>query len=193
MVAPEALVGHVHAFFALAGGRGDRAIGVQDGLLEEGLRLALPDLDTNGVDRVHQGFHLGGGKASAKVPGGRGIGNPLGPQRIQIDLVVAQAFEVFQAVSMAEKVIRDVEYMIQFVIGQMTLEQMQVLIEGADQAALSGQQMYRPNATVGQAPGSFGQIIVDVRRREHGVVLFVPGEGLKSSLDSFLVSSPSSW
>jgi len=62
----------------------------------------------------------------------------------------------------------------------------------SDQAGPLGQQVHRPNAAVGEAPGSFGQVIMEVRHREHGGVLFVPRNGLKSSLHSLLASSQSS-
>jgi len=79
---------------------------------------------------------------------------------------------------------------IRLVIRQVTFEQMQVLIDRFDQAAAAGQQVYRANATVDETPGSFGQIVMEVRRRrEHGGVLLGPRHGLKSSFDSSLASS----
>ena len=89
MIAPEALVRDIHPLLALARRLGNRAVGLQDGLPKEGLGLLLPDLLPNAIDDLHQMKHLGFAKASTKVSGGRGIGNPLGPQGIQIHLIIS--------------------------------------------------------------------------------------------------------
>ncbi len=50
MIAPDAFVRHVHAFFAFAGGSGDNAVGVYKRLAQELRRLLPPDLQANLVD-----------------------------------------------------------------------------------------------------------------------------------------------
>ena len=89
MVAPFSLVGDVHAFLALAGRLGHGAVAVDDGQVEELLRLPVPDPDANIIDDVHQCFDVVHLETSAEVAGCSGVGNTLRPEAIGIDLVVA--------------------------------------------------------------------------------------------------------
>ena len=56
-----------------------------------------PDLQPHLVDRVHQDLNVALVEPPAEVPCRRRVGNPLGPQGIQVDLVVTPQFEVLQA------------------------------------------------------------------------------------------------
>ena len=50
----------------------------------------------------------------------------------------------------------------------MLLEEVKSLVDGIDKSELSGQGMDGPDATVGDAAGACGDLIVDVGGREHG-------------------------
>ena len=54
MIAPGAVIGDVHAFFALTGGGDERAVGIEDGLVKEVGGLMLPDTDAHVVVDVLQ-------------------------------------------------------------------------------------------------------------------------------------------
>ena len=86
------------------------------------------------IDGVHQGEDIGLGEAAAEVAGGGGVGDALGAQGIEVDLVVAPQFEVFDPLAAGEDVEGDVQDMVGFVIGQMPLEEMEVAVDVADQA-----------------------------------------------------------
>ena len=64
----------------------------------------------------------GFGEAAAEVPFGGGVGEPLGAQGVEVDLVVASQFEVFDAFAAGEEVEGDVQDVVGFVIGEMPLE-----------------------------------------------------------------------
>ena len=95
MVTVLAVVGEVHPLLALGVAGHDGAIGVQDRLLEELVRLLSPDPQPRFIDGVHQGEDIGLGEAAAEVPGGGRVGDSFGSQGIEVDLIVAPQFEVF--------------------------------------------------------------------------------------------------
>src|SRR5438105_2015994 len=60
--------------------------------------------------------------------------------------------------------------MIGFVIRQMDLEQVQALVDGVDQAELTGHGMEGADPAVREAPAAFGNLIMDVPGGEHRLV-----------------------
>src|SRR4051812_5910766 len=109
MIAPNPLVGQIHALLALASGLDQSAIGFQDGLLEEGSRLLLPDSQANVVDDVQQGVDVNLLEAPEEVASRGRIGDSLGAQGVEVNLVVAQQFEILQDATTHQEVIGDVE------------------------------------------------------------------------------------
>ena len=136
MVAPLAVVGDVHAVLALGVGGHDGAIGIQDRFVEELGRLLSPDPEPSLVDGVHQAQDVGFGEAAAEVPGGGGVGNALGTQGVEIDLVVASQFEMLDPGAPSQDVEGDVEDVVGFVIGEVAFEKMEVSVDAGDQAGL---------------------------------------------------------
>ncbi len=134
VISPLAFVGDVDSQFALAVGFHDRPIGVEDGLFEERGRLTGPDLPPGDVDRLLQFPQVLRLEAAAEVTRRGGIRNPEGAQRVQIGFVLPPQFEILQAPRVAQRVIRNVQHVVGFVIGQMNLEQVQPLIDGRRQA-----------------------------------------------------------
>ena len=57
VITPLAIVGDVHALFALAERRGDGAVGINDRQLEELLWLLLPDREASLIERLHEQQH----------------------------------------------------------------------------------------------------------------------------------------
>ena len=127
MVAPPAVVGDVHALLALGVGLGDGAIGVQDRLIEELLRLLSPDPQPRFIDGDSSSRgHRPRSEAAAEVPGGGRVWDSFGSQGIEVDLVVAPQFEVFDPLAAGEDIEGDVQDVVGFVVGEMPLEQMRV-------------------------------------------------------------------
>ena len=97
MITPLALVIDVHALLALAGGLHHRAVGVDDGFLEERLGLLPPDLQPRGVEDRLQAEDGGRIEAAAEVARRGRVGDAAGTQGVEVRFVVAQQFQVFQA------------------------------------------------------------------------------------------------
>src|SRR5438034_1042930 len=65
--------------------------------------------------------------------------------------------------------------MIGFVIGEMDLEQMEMVVDVADQARLASQQQHGADAARGEAPDALAQLIMDVAGGHHGLLAFGAG------------------
>ena len=162
MITPDAVVGDVHALFALAGGGHQGAVGVEDGLVEETGGLVLPDADADLIEDVLQEVDVGHGEASAKIAGGSGVGNALGAEGIEkVDIVAAQ-FDVLQTIAVTQGVEGEVEHMIGFGIGQMNLENVQTRIDGVEQADVAGELVKEGDAAEAEAMDAVGDFIVEV-------------------------------
>ena len=88
----------------------------------------VPDL----VADVDQRVHVGGPKTAAEIAGRGRIGNATGAEGIEIDFILPARFQILQTGAIAQGVISQVEHMIRLVIGQMNLEQVQLVIDGID-------------------------------------------------------------
>ena len=185
----RAVVGDVHPRFALAPGRGDGAVGVDDGLSEELAFLLFPDLEARLVDDLHEQQHLRVVLEAAAEVAGRGrIGNSLGAQGIQRGLVGAEEFEVFDAGSAGQDVVGQAQHVVAFMVGQVLLEQMKVLVDGLRQADVVGQQVGDADAATGDGVVAVGQVVVDVLGREHGPGLVFPVPSGQTFFDSAFAS-----
>ena len=141
VIAPGAVVGDVHALLALAGGLDQRAVHVDDGLVEERRPAARPRPCRRVSSKMSCRVSMSSAReAAAEVAGGGGIGDAACAQGVEEDLVVAAQFEVLQAGAVAQGVVGEVEDVVGLVIGQMDLEQVQAVVDGVDQAELAGQE-----------------------------------------------------
>src|SRR5437016_537675 len=73
------------------------------------------------------------GEATAEVPGCGGVGDALGPEGVEVDLVVAADFEMFEAATPGQEVVGDVQDVIALVIRQVPLEQVEILVDVPDE------------------------------------------------------------
>ena len=117
---------------------------------------------------------------------GRGC---AGPEGIEIDLVVAAQFDVFEAAAAGEDVEGDVQDVVGFVIGEMALEQMEVGVDGGDQAGAACQQEHGADAAGGEAVDALAEFVVDVAGGDHGAIAFGFGAIGDAVEDSPLASS----
>ena len=185
MVTPPAVVADVHSLLALGIGLHDGAIGVQDRLIEKRVGLLSPDPQPRFIDGVHQGEDIGlGREAAAEVPGGRRVGDSFGSQGIEVDLIVASQFEVFDSLAAGEEIECDVEHMVGFVVGQMPLEQMQSAVDLLVEFDLLSHQKDGADAPGTESPHAIGPLIVDIGRGHHGYGPLGSGSMGESLLDS---------
>src|SRR5512144_78926 len=104
MVAPGAVVSDVDAVLAAGPGGDERAIDVEDGLLEELGGLLLPDLDPCLIEDVLEGLDVVGGEAPTEVARGGGVGDAVGAEGVKGDEVVASQLDVVEAGAIAQGV-----------------------------------------------------------------------------------------
>ena len=134
----------------------------------------------------------GSEKRRQKSPSVVGSGNRAGAQGIEIDLVVATQFEVFDSFAAGEDVEGDVQDMVGFVIGKMPFEEMEVVVDVADQADPAGQQEHGADAAGGKALDAIGEFVVDVVGGHHGLIAFRSGpvlDAIEESPPTFMESS----
>jgi hypothetical protein len=62
-------------------------------------------------------------EAATEVAGRSRVGNPLGPEQVQIGLVLPPQFEVLQTRSGTQRVVRQAEHMIRLLIRKIELEE----------------------------------------------------------------------
>src|SRR5215469_17019129 len=134
VIAPGAVVGDVHTRFAVAQGRDQRPISVDDGTLEELIVLTGPDPDADVVENVEQDADVACAESPTEVSRGGRVGNTAGAQGVEENLVVAPQFDVLETGPFTEGVVGEVEDMVGLVEGKMDFEQVQPLIDGLDES-----------------------------------------------------------
>jgi hypothetical protein len=142
---------------ALAARLDDRAVGLDPRFREEVCALADPDLPAGRVEGRLQRIERDAVKSAAEVAGRGGIGNPLGPEQVQISLVLPPQFEVLETGSRAQTVVGQAEHVIRFVIRQIELEERQPAVDLGGQVEFPHQQMHEADAAVGRAHRAAGQ------------------------------------
>ena len=98
--------------------------------------------------------------------GGR-VGNSLGAQGVEIDLVVAPKFKVFDPLAAGEDVEGDVQDMVGFVIRQMSFEKVEVPIDTVDQPDRSSQHENGADAAGTETFDATSMLIVDIGGGHH--------------------------
>ena len=109
MITPGAVISDVDALLAHSAAGSERAIGVDEGFVEEVVGLLLPDPQSGLVEGLHEPLDVGLGEAAAEVPGGGGVGDASGAEGVEVDLVIASDFEVLDAAAAGQEVVGDVE------------------------------------------------------------------------------------
>ena len=166
MVAPDAVVGDVHAGLAHAGGFRQGAVHVNGGAGEEVGRLLGPDPLPRRVDGVDERVDVGRPEPPAEVAGRGRVGDAACAQRVEEVRVLAAQFDVLQTGAVAQGVVGEIEHMIGFVVRQVQFEQVQAGINGLDQTATPRQQMEGPDAAAGDGARLVGYFVLNVAGRE---------------------------
>ena len=187
LITPVAVVVDVDALLALGIGRDHGAVGVEESFLEKVVGLLGPDAEAGTIEDVHQGLDVGWCEAPAKITFGRGVGNSLGAQGVEIDFVVATQFEMLDPLATGDDIESDVQDMVGFMVGQMTFEKVEIPIDSVDQADPLSQQENRAD-TAGTEPfDAIGVLVVDIGSGHHRLGLL----GLADILEAEANSSPS--
>jgi len=140
---------------------------VQDGLVEEVLGLLGPDADPDLVDAVLQLAEGGLVEAAAEVAGRGRVGDPLGAQGVEEDLVGAAELEVLQAGAVAQGVVPQGEDVVGLVVGEVELEEVQAAVDGVDEADLAGEGVEGADTAAAEAAGAVSDLVVDGAGGEH--------------------------
>src|SRR5262249_19036987 len=146
----------------------DGAVDVEDGLLEERGGLLRPDPQSRAIEGVHEVQDVALGEAAAEVPRRGGVGGAEGAQGIEVDLVVAPQFEVFDARATGQEIEGDVQDVVGFVVGQVSLEDVEAGVDVTDQSSALRHQEHGADAASGEALDAVGQFVVDVAGGDHG-------------------------
>src|SRR5262249_31551527 len=89
-------------------------------------------------------------------------------------LVCAEQFEVLQALTAGQHVVGEMEDVVGFEVGQVTLEQVQLTVDGVGQAQLPDQDVQGAEAAGMQAAVLVANLVMDVVVAEQAAVLFGP-------------------
>src|SRR5439155_3057418 len=128
------------------------------------------------LDGVHQSQDVVFAEPAAEVARGGGVGDALSTQGVEKDFVVAEPFEMLDPLATGEDVESEVQDMVGLVIGEMTFEQMELVVDGADQAGLVSQEQHGADAASGEAGDALAQLVVDVAGGDHALVTLRLGE-----------------
>jgi hypothetical protein len=101
-------------------------------------------------------------------------------------LVLAAQFDVLKAGAVAKGVVGDVEDVVGFVVGQVNDQEVELAVNGVDEAELSCQGMDGADAAVSDAADAAGGLIVNVGGSEHGSGTAAEAGGVETSLDAAL-------
>ena len=188
---PLPFVIDVHSLFALSRGFDHGPVRVDDGLFEKLIGLLLPDLEAGLVEDFHQDQARQGIEAPAEVSGRRGIRNPLCAQSVQVNLVVPEQFEVFQARASGQQVVGDIQDMVGFGIRPVELESLHRGIDHVVETESSHHGMNEADAAGADCASACGDVIVNVGRREDGTFLWkaVPIDTSRDAMRRLLRSS----
>src|SRR5262249_51636324 len=126
-----------------------------------------PDADAYVVDAVLQLAEGGLVEAAAEVAGGGRVGDPLGAQGVEEDLVGAAGVEVLQAGALTPGGFGEGGAGGRPLGGGGGRGQVRVAMEGGDEADVAGEGVEGADAAAADAAGAVGDLIVDVAGGEH--------------------------
>lgn len=192
MIAPLLLVVHADRFLAFSAGFHHGAVAFDDGQIEEACGLLVPDLHACLVKGLHQHQNIPPGEPSAEIPARRGIGNPLGPECIQIRLIRASEFEVLKSTSASQQIASNVQHVVSFTVRQPELKDRAETINALGEIQLLDQLLHEADSTGRNRLSSIGQFILNRWRPEHrrlSVPVRLVDPSLRATLASFQLSA----
>ena len=186
VVSPDPVIGQINALLARGVGPDDRAIGIDDRLLEERFGLLAPDPEPSLVNGVHQLQDIAHPEPPAEISGGRGIRNPLGTQGIEVDLIVTQQLEVLKPIAPGHDIEGNVQDVVRLVVGKMAFQEVKAGVDIGDQSGSTGDQEHSPDAAGGKSLDPIGQLVLNILGGDHGTFPLGPGVVLDAAENSSL-------
>src|SRR5262249_20939100 len=98
-----------------------------------------------------------------------GVGDAVGAQGVEEDLVVASQLNIVEAGPVAQRVVGEVQDMVGLMVGQVELEQVEPLVDGLSEAEVPHEPLDGGGGAAGDRPGLVGDLVVDVGGGEDGV------------------------
>ena len=95
---------------------------------------------------------------------------------------------MFQPAATGQEVVGDVQDVVTLEVGQMPLEQVEVVIDVTDQAEFPGHEVDGPDAAGCDGPSPIGDLVVDIGGGHHRLVSFDAGLILDATEDSPLAA-----
>ena len=108
-----------------------------------------------------------GREAATEISRRRRIGNRVGPEGVQEHLVVAPPLDVLQTSSLAQRVQRQIEHMVGFIIRTAALQNRQARVNRLDQPTLASHSQHQRHAAVHEGLSLVRQLRLQPRRAEH--------------------------
>ena len=168
VIAPLTFVIHTDACLLLTTGFDHRPVGFDDGLIEEVVRLLLPDFQTRLVKRFLQREHIKLREPPTEIARRRGIGNALSTEGVKIRLVIPPQFQVFQTRATGQQIERDIEYVIGFTVRQMKPEDRTLLVDAPSEIQLSHELLHHSDPSGGNGLRAIRQFQLNRWRAQHG-------------------------
>ena len=140
----------------------------------------FPHLGPNAVDRPHQLNHVPFRKPPRKIPSSGRVRNALNSHSVHKCLVVAPQFNIIETRSARQGVVRDVQNMVRFVIGQMSLQKMHLLVNGFHKTRVAGKQVKGSEPASLNRAHLLGHFVVNILCSQLRNWLFGPLSALKS-------------
>jgi hypothetical protein len=168
---------------------GDRPVGVDEGFIEEGIGLLLPEAQPGFVDGAPQRHDILFTEAASEVPGGGRVADAPRPEGIEVDPVDAPDLEVFEAVAARQRVVGYVQDVVALVIPRLPLQKVEALVDIVDQSGLPGHEVDGSDAAGRDGPSPFGDLGLDIGGGHHRLGRLHTGLVLDAAKDSPLATS----
>src|SRR5262249_17690137 len=189
VIAPGAVVGDIDALLALGVGADERTVDVEHSLVKERAGLLSPDALAGAGEGVHQIQDIATAATATEVARGAGVGDALGIQGLEIGLVGAEPSQMVQPGAPGQEVQGDVQDRVGLVVGEMALEQMQIVIDVGNQSGPACQQEHSANAAWTQPLDPITQFVMNVVSGDHGLLALGTGAVFDAAEGSPLASS----
>jgi hypothetical protein len=125
-------------------------------------------------------------ETAAEVAGGGRIGNTSSAEGVEKVLIMAPQFDVLQASAVTERVVGEVKDVVGFMVRQMNLEDVQLAVDGVNEAELPGQGVQGTNAAVANAANACRRFVMNVAGGEHGLATATEVGFVEAALDASL-------
>jgi hypothetical protein len=140
----------------------------------------FPQLGPNAVDRLHQLHHIPFRKSSGEGSSGGQMWIAILSHSVHKRFVVVPQLNILKTRSARKRVVRDVQNMIRFVMGQVSLQKMHPIVNGSHQTTFAGKQVKGSDPTASNHLRPLGHFVVDILCSQQRIGLFGPLLALKA-------------